>query len=68
MGRQEAAEVTLETLKVISGVMGKYALLTVQTCAYAGSGNVLQIQKLLAVCGEHLEEAEVNIFSFALII
>jgi len=58
LGKPEAAEVPLETLKVISGVMGKYAALTVETCAYVGSGNVLQIQKLLAVCGEHLEEKE----------
>jgi len=30
----------------------------VETCAYVGTGNVLKIQKLLAVCGEHLDEKE----------
>jgi len=56
LGKQEAAEVTLEALKVIPGPMGSYAALTVETCAYAASGNVLKIQKLLGVCGEHLEK------------
>eukprot|EP01126_Amoeba_proteus_P027761 TRINITY_DN2749_c0_g2_i2.p1 TRINITY_DN2749_c0_g2~~TRINITY_DN2749_c0_g2_i2.p1 ORF type:complete len:727 (+),score=165.99 TRINITY_DN2749_c0_g2_i2:244-2181(+) len=58
LGKQEEAEVTIETLKVVPGVMGKYATLTVETCAYVATGNVLKIQKLLAVCGEHLEEKE----------
>lgn len=59
LGKQEEAEVTLETLKVVPGVMGKYASLTVETCAYVGTGNVLKIQRLLASCGEHLDEKEV---------
>ena len=59
LGKQEEADVTLETLRVVPGVMGKYAALTVETCAYVGTGNVLKIQKLLAVCGEHLDEKEV---------
>jgi 26S proteasome regulatory subunit N1 len=36
--------------------MGKYASLTVETCAYCGTGNVLKVQKLLAECGEHITE------------
>lgn len=59
LGKQEEAEVTIETLKAVPGVMGKYATLTVETCAYVGTGNVLKIQKLLATCGEHLDEKEV---------
>jgi 26S proteasome regulatory subunit N1 len=58
LGKQEEAEVTLEALKIIPGVMGKYASLTVETCAYCGTGNVLKVQKLLAECGEHLEEKD----------
>jgi 26S proteasome regulatory subunit N1 len=53
LGKQEVAELTIEALKAISGPIGKYAMLTVETCAYMGSGNVLKIQKLLADCGEH---------------
>jgi len=58
LGKQEEAEVTLEALKIIPGVMGKYASLTVETCAYCGTGNVLKVQKLLAECGEHLPEKD----------
>jgi len=58
LGKQEAAEVTIESVKAIPGVWGKYAALTVETCAYCGTGNVLKIQSLLGVCGEHLEENE----------
>lgn len=57
LGKQERAQVTLETLKVLPGAWGRYAVLTLDTCAYAGSGNVLKIQQLLSVCGEKPEEA-----------
>ena len=30
--------------------------LVVETCAYAGSGNVLKTQKLLHLCAEHKKE------------
>lgn len=30
--------------------------LVVETCAYAGSGNVLKIQKMLHLCAEHKKE------------
>ena len=40
--------------------MGKYALLTVETCAYAASGNVLKVQKLLDICGDHLEDKNLH--------
>lgn len=63
LGKQEEADVTLETLKIVPGIMGKYAALTVETCAYVNTGNVLKIQKLLATCGEHLDEKEVFVSS-----
>eukprot|EP01104_Vermistella_antarctica_P005525 TRINITY_DN1603_c0_g2_i1.p1 TRINITY_DN1603_c0_g2~~TRINITY_DN1603_c0_g2_i1.p1 ORF type:complete len:924 (-),score=320.63 TRINITY_DN1603_c0_g2_i1:72-2843(-) len=56
LGKQEEADVALEALKVVQGPMGKYAQVTVETCAYTGSGNVLQVQKMLQTCGEHLEK------------
>lgn len=57
LGRQsQAVELTLETLKVIPGPYSRYAQLTVETCAHAGTGNVLEVQEMLQVCGEHLEE------------
>jgi 26S proteasome regulatory subunit N1 len=36
---------------------GKYAEITLITCAYAGSGNVLKIQEMLRLCTEHLTDA-----------
>lgn len=47
--------------------MGKYAVTTVETCAYVGTGNVLKIQQLLSVCGEHGEEADVSSFSLVVL-
>jgi 26S proteasome regulatory subunit N1 len=45
VGRQEAADVTLETLKALQEKpIAKYAAFTVETCAYAGTGNVLKVR------------------------
>eukprot|EP01117_Protostelium_nocturnum_P011638 TRINITY_DN422_c0_g1_i3.p1 TRINITY_DN422_c0_g1~~TRINITY_DN422_c0_g1_i3.p1 ORF type:complete len:870 (-),score=199.11 TRINITY_DN422_c0_g1_i3:83-2692(-) len=55
LGKQQMADVALETLKTLTHPIGKYASLTVETCAYVGTGNVLKIQQLLNVCGEHNE-------------
>jgi len=63
--------VTLETLKILEHPIGKYASLTVETCAYVGSGNVLKVQKLLDICGDHLEDKNgfqaVSVLGIALI-
>jgi len=56
LGKQSAADVTLEALKALPGVQGQCASLTVEMCAYAGTGNVLKVQKLLHVNSDHLEE------------
>lgn len=57
LGRQQVAEVTLETLRALEEKpIAKYTSLTVETCAYAGSGNVLKVQQMLAACGEHPEK------------
>ena len=55
LGKQSQSEVTIETLKVIEGSVAKYAVYTVQTCAYAGTGSVDQVQELLQACTDHLE-------------
>jgi len=60
LGKQDAAEVIIESVKAVPGVIGKYAALTVETCAYAGTGNVLKVQSLLAACSEHLTEESEN--------
>jgi len=35
--------------------MADFVSLVMETCAYAGSGNVLNIQKLLHLCADHKE-------------
>jgi len=58
LGRQELSSIVLETLKALTHPIGKYASLSVESCAYAGSGNVLKVQKFLDICGDHLEESK----------
>lgn len=55
LGRAEEADPTLEVLSTIEKPIGQQASLLVQACAYAGTGNVLQVQKLLRVCATHPE-------------
>ncbi|XP_031550195.1 26S proteasome non-ATPase regulatory subunit 2-like [Actinia tenebrosa] len=58
LGKQEAVEATLEALKVLPQPLGKWASILVEICAYAGTGNVLKIQKLLHICSEHFDHKE----------
>lgn len=58
LGQQDAVEATLAALDAISHPMGKYAKLTVEGLAFANSGDVLHVQKMLHCCTEHLEEAD----------
>jgi 26S proteasome regulatory subunit N1 len=52
LGRQDDAEVTLASLAAVPAPWGPYARVTVQTCAFAGTGNVLQVQELLHAIAE----------------
>lgn len=61
LGKQEEMEVILEAVQAIENKsLAKYATNTLVSCAYAGTGNVLQVQKLLHLSGEHNEEKEEN--------
>lgn len=56
LGKQEAVEVVSQTIEAMVGVdtlLGRVTAVTLEACAYAGSGNVLKIQKLLGIAGEH---------------
>jgi hypothetical protein len=44
--------------KTLNERISKYGQVVLQTLAYAGTGDVLQIQSLLATCGEHIEVEE----------
>ena len=56
LGKTERADAVLEAVRTVEHRMGKYAEITLETCAYAGSGNVLTVQKMLRLCAEHLTE------------
>jgi len=55
LGKQDQASATLETLKVVQQPLGEWAGVMVEICAYAGTGNVLTVQKLLHICSEHYD-------------
>lgn len=56
MGQMEKAEAMIEALRTIEHKIAKTALLTLETVAYAGTGNVLKVQEMLHQCVEHLSE------------
>ncbi|KAJ9513655.1 hypothetical protein QJQ45_015409 [Haematococcus lacustris] len=58
LAKQELVEATLEVAKTLNERISQFAQVTLDGCAYAGTGNVLKVQQLLALCGEHLEAGE----------
>lgn len=56
LGRQERVDAMLEAVKTIEHRISKYLAITLETCAYAGTGNVLKVQQLLRTCAEHIED------------
>jgi 26S proteasome regulatory subunit N1 len=55
-GKHEAAEAIIETLRCVEHPIGQDAIVLVQACAYAASGNVLKIQEMLQTCTVKAEE------------
>lgn len=58
LGTQDSYDAIQETLKAVTHPIGKQASVLMEVCAYAGSGNVLEVQQLLHICAEHLDEKE----------
>ena len=59
LGRQDGVDATLEVARGgLHEKVSKVAAVTLDTCAYAGSGNVLKVQEMLALCGEHIDAEE----------
>ncbi len=56
LGKMELADAMLEAVRTIEHKIGKYTAVILETCAYAGSGNVLKVQEMLHHCAEHLTE------------
>ena len=48
--------------------MASLVTLVMETCAYAGSGNVLKVQELLHICAEHKENENETIYQLAAVI
>eukprot|EP00878_Enallax_costatus_P009276 GHUV01009695.1.p1 GENE.GHUV01009695.1~~GHUV01009695.1.p1 ORF type:complete len:780 (+),score=173.65 GHUV01009695.1:1347-3686(+) len=58
LGKQETVEATLEIAKTLHEQVSKYCQVVLDSLAYAGTGDVLKVQELLAMCGEHIETEE----------
>jgi len=58
LGRQDESDATIETLKAIEHPLSKQALVLVEVCSFAGTGNVLKIQQMLHYCNDHLNLPE----------
>jgi 26S proteasome regulatory subunit N1 len=56
LGKTERAEAIMEAARTVEHKLGRYLELTLETCAYAGSGDVLKVQEMLRVCADHLPE------------
>lgn len=58
LGKQESVEPTAEVAKTFNEKIKKYCDITLLSLAYAGTGNVLKVQKLLGHCAQHLDKGE----------
>lgn len=56
LGQMEKADAMIEALRTIEHKISKFAVLMLESCAYAGTGNVLKVQEMLHQCTEHLTE------------
>jgi len=56
LGKMEKADAMLEAVRTVEHSIAKYAAVTLETCAYAGTGNVLKVQGMLHQLTEHLTE------------
>ncbi|KAG1850147.1 hypothetical protein F4604DRAFT_1809232, partial [Suillus subluteus] len=54
-GLQDASDATLETLKAIWHPISRQAQILVEVCSFVATGDVLRVQRLLHLCGEHLD-------------
>ncbi|XP_026447972.1 26S proteasome non-ATPase regulatory subunit 2 homolog A-like isoform X2 [Papaver somniferum] len=60
LGKQEKVEATAEVSKTFHEKIKKYCNMTLLSCAYAGTGNVLKVQHFLGKCSQHLEKGETH--------
>ncbi|KAI0674418.1 armadillo-type protein [Trametes maxima] len=58
LGLQDASDATIATLKAIEHQISQTAVVLVDMCSFAGTGNVLKVQELLHYCDEHIEKKD----------
>ncbi|KAI9063544.1 26S proteasome regulatory complex non-ATPase subcomplex Rpn1 subunit [Trametes sanguinea] len=56
LGLQDASDATIATLKAIEHQVSQLAVVVVDMCSFAGTGNVLKVQELLHYCDEHIDK------------
>ncbi|KAI3425164.1 hypothetical protein D9Q98_008935 [Chlorella vulgaris] len=56
--RQGAVDATVEVAKTLDEKVSRFLQVALEVCAYAGTGDVLKVQQLLALAGEHIESDE----------
>ncbi len=49
---------TTQVAKTVNPRISEFAQVVLESCAYAGTGDVLKIQQLLALCGQHITQEE----------
>jgi 26S proteasome regulatory subunit N1 len=57
LGKGEAVDATVEVAKTLHEKISPFLQVTLEACAYAGTGDVLKVQKLMSLVGEHIESA-----------
>ncbi|GAB4824919.1 26S proteasome non-ATPase regulatory subunit 2 A [Ancistrocladus abbreviatus] len=60
LGKQDSVDATAEVSKTFNEKIRKYCDMTLLSCAYAGTGNVLKVQSLLGHCAQHLDKGETH--------
>ena len=58
LGVQSESDATIEFLKAVDHPFSKTAQIVVEACSFAGTGNVLRVQKMLHHCDEHINPAK----------
>ncbi|KAL2629531.1 hypothetical protein R1flu_014217 [Riccia fluitans] len=58
LGKQDDVDATMEVAKTLNPKISQYLQVTLDACAYAGTGNVLKVQRLLGLCADHLDKGE----------
>ncbi|KAK8493348.1 hypothetical protein V6N13_046714 [Hibiscus sabdariffa] len=61
LGKQEEGlEAISDISRMLNEKIRKYCDVTLLSCAYAGTGNILKVQELLSHCAEHLDNGETH--------